>query len=442
METVLLYVLGVLIVIVGLAISIGLHEIGHLVPAKKFGVRVSQYMIGFGPTIASWRRGETEYGLKAIPLGGYISMAGMFPPAKPGGRARNATTGIFQTLVQDARSASAQTMTAVDESRAFYRLAVWKRVVIMLGGPFMNLVLAVVLYGVLLMGFGIPQASTTIGSVSECVIPATSEQTECTADDPRAPGAAAGIQPGDRIVSMDGEAITSWEQATALIRASPGDPIAIVVERDGAEVDLSATPLLSERYVLDENGQIAEGPDGEPLTQQVGFLGIGSATEVVRQPVTAVLPAVGSNIAGVVDIILHLPQRLIDTVNAAFGTEERDPNGPISVVGVGRLAGEITSLNSVPVVDRAAALVGMLASLNIALFVFNLIPLPPLDGGHVAGALIEGIRRGFAKLFKRPDPGPVDTAKIIPLTLVVVVILGAMSLLLIYADIVKPISIL
>ena len=157
---------------------------------------------------------------------------------------------------------------------------------------------------------------------------------------------------------------------------------------------------------------------------------------------TAVLPAVGSNIAGVVNIIIHLPQRLVDTVNAAFGTEERDPNGPISVVGVGRLAGEITSLNTVPVADRAAALVGMLASLNIALFVFNLIPLPPLDGGHVAGAVIEGVRRGFAKLFKRPDPGPIDTAKIIPLTLAVVVILGAMSLLLIYADIVKPISVL
>ena len=264
METVLLYVLGILIVVVGLAISIGLHEIGHLVPAKKFGVRVSQYMIGFGPTIASWRRGETEYGLKAIPLGGYISMAGMFPPAKPGGRARTATTGIFQTLVQDARSASAQTMTAVDESRAFYRLPVWKRVVIMLGGPVMNLLLAIVLYGVLLLGFGIPQASTTIGSVSECVIPATSEQTECAADDPRAPGAAAGLEPGDRIVSMDGESITSWEQATALIRASAGDPIAIVVERDGTEMDLTATPLLSERYVLDDNGQIAEDPMASP----------------------------------------------------------------------------------------------------------------------------------------------------------------------------------
>jgi Zn-dependent protease len=155
-----------------------------------------------------------------------------------------------------------------------------------------------------------------------------------------------------------------------------------------------------------------------------------------------VLPAVGDNITRVVQLILNLPQRMIDIVGAAFGTEERDPNGPISVVGVGRLAGEITSLNSIPVVERTASLVGLVASLNVALFVFNLIPLLPLDGGHVAGALWEGIRRFFAKLFKRPDPGPVDTAKLIPITLAVVLVLGVMSALLIYADIVKPISIL
>jgi len=141
-------------------------------------------------------------------------------------------------------------------------------------------------------------------------------------------------------------------------------------------------------------------------------------------------------------LILNLPQRLIDVTQAAFGADERDPNGPISVVGVGRLAGEISSLDTIPVVEKVSGLIGLLASLNIALFVFNLVPLMPLDGGHVAGALWEGLRRRIAKLFGRKDPGPVDIAKLVPLTLVVVVLLASMSGLLIYADIVKPISIL
>jgi len=439
-ETVVLFSVGILIMVVGLALSIALHELGHFVPAKLFGVRVSQFMVGFGPTVFSRRRGETEFGVKAIPLGGFISMAGMFPPTA-NGRARGSSTGFFQTLVQDARTASADTISPGDENRTFYRLPVFKRVVIMLGGPLMNLLIAIVLYAIVLVGFGVAQQSTTIGSVSECVLPATSERQECAATDQEAPGAVAGIVPGDTLVSIDGASVESWSQATEIIRASPGQELSIVVDRDGAEVALAAEPSLTERYVVDEAGAIVEDSEGDPVTQEVGFLGIGAALEVVAQPVSAVLPAVGENISRVTTLIVNLPQRLVDVANAAFGTEERDPNGPISVVGVGRVAGEIASINTIPIADRASALIGILASLNVALFVFNLVPLLPLDGGHIAGALFEGIRRFFARLFGRGDPGPVDTAKLIPLTLAVVVVLGGMSALLIYADIVKPISI-
>lgn len=440
METVLLYVLGVVILALGLLISIALHELGHLIPAKAFGVRVGQYMIGFGKTLWSFTRGDTEYGIKAVPLGGYISMAGMLPPEKEGGKPRAGGTGFMETLIQDARLSDAEKVEAGQEHRTFYNLAVWKRVIVMLGGPFMNLVIAVVLYAIVLCGFGVAQLSTTIGGVSECLIPAGSSQSSCTASDQKAPAAEAGVLPGDKILSIGGEAITSWEQATSIIQASAGKALALEVERNGSTVQLSVTPALTERYVVGQDGKIQTGSDGKSLTEEVGMLGISSAYEVVPQPLTAVLPAVGANTAAIVGIVANLPQKLYQVAEAAFGPQERDPNGPMSVVGVGRIAGEITSLNTLPVAERVQSILSVIASLNVALMVFNLIPLMPLDGGHVAGALWEGIRRFFAKLFKRKDPGPVDVARLLPLTMVVVVVLGAMSLLLIYADIVKPVS--
>ncbi|WP_024355493.1 M50 family metallopeptidase [Leucobacter chironomi] len=492
MIEVLLYVLGILIVLVGLAVSIGLHELGHLIPAKLFGVKVTQYMVGFGKTLWSRKRGETEYGVKALPLGGYVAMIGMYPPQKPGEAPRESTTGFLNTVVEerpalghrssgdvvaevvrigdpeataprtapqstadpgtgeprggiagmvdDARLASAETIEAGQEHRTFYRLPVWKKIVIMLGGPLMNLVLAFVFFGIVLVGFGLPQSSTTLGSVSECLLPAGSTQTTCGEGDPAAPAAAAGMRPGDRIVAVNGEEIASWEQFRGIVATAPGQSLHVLIERDGAEQTLTMTPEPNARAVVDESGRPVTDAAGDPVTETVGMIGAVAASETVPQPVTEVPAFVGENVQQVAGVILRLPQRMVDTWNAAFGAEERDPSGPMSVVGVGRLAGEIVSLDEAPVAARAQSVIGLLGSLNVALFVFNLVPLMPLDGGHIAGALYEGAKRGIARIRRKPDPGPVDTARMVPVTFAVVVVLGAMSLLLVYADIVKPVS--
>jgi membrane-associated protease RseP (regulator of RpoE activity) len=272
------------------------------------------------------------------------------------------------------------------------------------------------------------------------VLPTTSTSQTCGADAKPAPASAAGLKPGDTIVSIGGRTITSWAQSTAIIRESAGVPLTVVVRRDGQERTVVLTPLTNTVAKLDANGLAVKSADGGIETVKAGFAGIGTVEKLVPQPITSVLPAVGAQTSAVVGVVIHLPQRMVDVWNAAFGSGQRDPNGPISLVGVGRAAGELTALDGVPVVDKVYTMIGILASLNIALFVFNLIPLLPLDGGHIAGALWEGFRRSIAKLFKRRDPGPVDMAKLMPLTMAVVVVLGGMSLLLMYADIVKPVN--
>jgi len=429
--TVIAFIVGVVLLVVGLAASIALHEIGHLVPAKRFGVRVGQYMVGLGPTLWSRRIGDTEYGVKALPLGGYISMAGMYPPSpgRENGSPGSAGGGFFATMVQDARSANDETLAGEDRSGTFYALPMWKRIVIMLGGPTMNLLLAMLLFAIVFSGIGVQTATTTIASVNECVLPAGSAQTACTPADPVSPAAAAGIQPGDVIVSVDGTAVSSFEQASSIIQASPGRTIEIVVRRDGAEQTLRVTPMLAQRQVA--------GPDGTAVTADVGFVGMSATSAYVRQPLWEG-PATALQQAGqVVGIMWQLPARVYQTASDMVTGAPRDPNGPMSVVGVGRLAGEAAATDA-PVLNRVATILGLLGSLNLALFVFNLIPLLPLDGGHVVVALWDGLKRTWAKLWRRPPPRPVDATRLVPVTFVVVVALIVMGGILIIADIVNP----
>ncbi len=447
MSDILGAIVWVVIFVVGLAASIALHEVGHLVPAKRFGVRVTQYMIGFGPTLWSRHRGETEYGVKAIPLGGYIRMIGMFPPKRGevAGVGRSGSSGMFNGIIEGARQQSMEEVRPGDERRTFYSLRVWQKLVVMLGGPTMNLVLGALLLGLVVTAFGIPQPTTTVGIVSRCVLPADAPlDTQCGADDPAAPAVAAGIEPGDVVLSVDRVATPTWDDVRTQIRAAGGDPIDFMVRRDGQQLTLTATPLVTDVLALDPAGEPLLNADGTPRTTQAGFLGLSPATDLVPQPVTAVPGEVAGTVTGVAGVLLRLPQHLVRVAEAAFGAGERDPEGPVSVVGVGRLAGEIGS-GQVPGIGdslrlQTASVLGMLGGLNIALFVFNLIPLLPLDGGHAAGALLEGARKVWARLRSLPDPGPVDVAKALPLAYGVAIVLLGMSALLIYADIVRPIS--
>jgi membrane-associated protease RseP (regulator of RpoE activity) len=446
----LLYTLGVLIFAIGLLLSIALHEVGHMVPAKKFGVKVTQYMVGFGPTLWSRKRGDTEYGVKAVPLGGYIRMIGMVPPRQDGKRSR--WPRRFATAVEDFRQMSRAEVEPQDEDRQFYRLTPGKKMIVMLGGPCMNLLIFLVLFTILVLTLGKPQPvqTTQIATVEKqivCADPTRAQKDLCPAAPVTAP-AYGKLQPGDKIVSVNGTSITSWDQLVKIIEPSAGKQLSIVVQRNGKDVTVNVTPVRNIKYA---------NPTGTQ-TKVAGFLGVASqaANKYVPLSITAVPGAIGSEIKLGVDALGKYPQKIASLWGTVFDGQKRDPNGAVGVVGIGRISGDYASSNLFTVQDKTYILISLLAGVNLLLFFFNLLPLLPLDGGHVAGALVEATKRGWARLRARRQPvvvGPdgaavaaprrplfVDTASMLPVMYAVASVLVVLTLLTLYADIVKPIN--
>ncbi|MEO7285557.1 MAG: site-2 protease family protein [Jatrophihabitantaceae bacterium] len=427
----MLYALGVIAFAIGLLASIALHEIGHLTPAKLFGVRVSQYMVGFGPTIWSRRRGETEYGLKAIPLGGYIRMIGMVPPRPDGKRSR--WPRRMGELVEEFRATSRTEVTEADNDRQFYRLTPGKKMIIMLGGPTMNLLIFLLISVLLYSIIGLKTPTTTIGSVSECVVTATATSQQCpaasSADYRKAPANGV-LQAGDKISAINGTRIKTWDDAVKIIEASPNTPIRLTVVRGGQNLVLPITPVLNTKYANDTGTQ----------TKQAGFIGVSTTQDY--QPLSAgqLRSVIWQQLTLSVDALKQFPSKIGSLIGTVFEGKPRDQAGAVGVVGLGRIGGQIADSSNVATLDKISMLLGLLASVNLLLFFFNLLPLLPLDGGHVAGAIVEAVRRGFARLRKRPRAIFVDVAQLVPVMYVVASVLIVFSVLVMYADIVKPIT--
>ncbi|MCD9144021.1 MULTISPECIES: M50 family metallopeptidase [Streptomyces] len=429
--TTLMTVLGIVVFVVGLLFSIAWHELGHLSTAKLFGIRVPQYMVGFGPTLFSRRKGDTEYGIKAIPLGGYIRMIGMFPPGADGKIAARSTSP-WRGMIEDARSAAFEELQPGDESRLFYTRKPWKRVIVMFAGPFMNLVLAVVIFLGVMMSFGINTQTTQVSTVSDCVVKATDKTDKCSPGAKDSPAKAAGLQPRDKIVAFNGHKVDDWSTLQKDIRRTTG-PATLTVERDGTRKTLHANLISNQVQKYDGKGTPLKG---EYVT--AGFLGFTPATGVVPQSFGQSVDRMGDMVQSGVESLIALPSKIPDLWNAAFDGGERKADSPMGVVGAARVGGEVFNLD-IPPSQQIATMLFLVAGFNLSLFLFNMLPLLPLDGGHIAGALWESVRRAFAKVFRRPDPGPFDVAKLMPVAYVVAGIFICFTLLVLIADVVNPV---
>jgi len=396
-------VIGVLAFVVALLISVMIHEAGHYLTAKRFGMKVTEFFLGYGARIWSFRRGETEFGIKAIPAGGYCKIVGMAP---------------------------GEEVAPEDQHRRFLSGTVPQRLIVLGAGSFLHFVLGFILVLILFSGIGTVRALNTVEEVVPCIL--TQGQSECAPTAPRSPALSAGLLAGDEIISVrsvgaqsEGEKM-KWGEIVTLIRASANEELIFTIDRSGELLELTI-PVASRTIdgqsfgvigVVNDFGKVRLGP----------IDGIVESATFVRDVTT-----------GSFEALIKLPTLIPALIDQTFGGEERDPEGLVGIVGVARTTGEAAGSERLDTSDKITFFIVMVAGLNIFVGIFNLLPILPLDGGHMAVAIADGVKRTSARLRKRPMPEPIDVEKLTPLTLVVVVLLLSLTVLLVIADIVNPV---
>ena len=376
-------ILGMLAFVVALLLSVMVHEFGHFVTARRYGMWVSEFFVGFGKRIWSVQRGETEFGVKAIPAGGYCRIEGMSPnDAMPEG----------------------------EEDRAFYKASSGKKLIVLGAGSFLHFVLGYLLLFLLFAGVGTNQVLPIIGEV----VPNSAAQS-------------AGIEVGDEVTSINGVEVTTWYKDVEVIRNSQGKELTLGLLRDGQNITITATPRLTdidgtERYVL-------------------GIVNItGLKRSGVVESASNSFKVTKSFLSESVKSLAKLPEKIPALWGATVRGEERDANGLVGVVGVARVSGEAVGSDKLTPMERLATFLLIVASLNIFVGIFNLLPILPLDGGHMAVAIADEIRAFLARLRGRPRPAPIDVTVLTPITMVVFVVLACLTLLLLVADVINPVT--
>jgi membrane-associated protease RseP (regulator of RpoE activity) len=394
--------LGVVAFVVALLLSVVLHEAGHFVTARRFGMKATQFFVGFGPTLWSRQRGETEYGIKAIPAGGYVKIVGMTPleDVEPG-----------------------------DEKRAFYRQSAGKKAIVLGAGSFVHFLIAVGL--VFAVTLALPSVDSDAAVVSAPVeqIPASVTLAGGTSEENVAAPAAGRLQDGDRVLSVAGQPTSTWRDVVDIVRENPGRQLPFVLERDGRQVSVDITPVPVTRPDLEQ-------PEA---SVEVGAIGVGQGIELERLgPVEALGTSVDRLELMVTGTYRAVTEKL-GTVTTLY-TPERDREGLVGLVGAARVSGEVLNLEQIPFVLRVADFLLLIAGINLFVGLFNLLPLLPLDGGHLAVLAYENARHRIRRLFGyRGQLQRVDFMKLLPLTYAVVLAFVGLTVWIMGADIVNPI---